>query len=603
MAYVAQSPLIILDEPTSAVDAATRKTLWSFFQAKQRENPQQAVILCTHFMQEADVLSQRIAIISDGCLRAFGSSPYLKGLFGVGYTVSFHSNRKSEVEKIVMDVLSEGTAFRQTSETESAFQVPMESSAQLCSILGELERRDIEYNFNASTLENVFVVLSTPPALIDEEFTRNNDSADGNLNGSTETVDDADGIFSEQTGRPSDAAFSIMETFLLQFKFSILVDFVRLFRKNWAFFLGYTIFFVAFPQLVLLLCNIDNIIETSDPLEDGNITINMLTINQVPKIALFGDAPGEKIDLLRNAIGVNGLQIDRKYTEQKFLDAYLKHPLSLYDEYSFMVSWDAEKEKFGCVLNSNFESSESLCKLTMVNIYNKETGNRVEVAMKMYREKPDDHDFGSYDYSGNEHDGPSHEMICKGSLYHYIAPVIYFCLLFHILRLEAQRNELSLSPFYMANGANPLFSLLNRIAGLILIVLIYLMLLLLIAEIAGYGFFSSPNGEWAPVLNGKNIGFFFLFSVSFACFAILFGKMSSSVILLLFVSAITGVLYMIFFAQKSTRKSSMETSKWFFLLVYPGYILPVGPFGMIYSDETKISDPEIITSLSIQGCP
>ena len=529
MAYVANSPLIILDEPTSAVDAATRKTLWSFFQNKQKENPEQAVILCTHFMQEADVLSQRIAIISDGILRAFGSSAYLKGLFGVGYTVSFSSEHYREVEKIVRGALNQETKFREVSETESAFQVPMEYSSMLCSVLAELEKRNIVYNFNASTLENVFVVLSTSPDLADHGRQQRDDSADGVIKGSCDTVEEASEMISPRE-KPKDIFF-LLEAFFLQFKFSILVDFIRLFRKNWTFFLGYTIVFFLLPQLVLLLCQIDSLIEDSNPLDDGNVTINMYSINKNPKVAVLGNVSVEKLEELRAAIGDPAIHFDAQYTEEDFLNAYLNHPMNFYDKYPFMVSYDRNSEKFRCVVNSNFDSSESLCKMAMINLYNTETGNRVNVEMKLFR----DEDFYEYSYYWNndddDKDRPSNRDICRGSIYYYLVPVIYFCLLFHILRLEAQRNEMGLSPFYIANGANPMYSLFNRIAGLIIIILVYLIAFVILGHLAGYGFAFTNNHAMAPALSGKNIAYFFLFAISFACFAILFGKLTGKDVL------------------------------------------------------------------------
>ena len=46
------------------------------------------IILTTHAMEEADVLSDRIGVIVDGQLKCVGTSLYLKNKFGVGYRVS-----------------------------------------------------------------------------------------------------------------------------------------------------------------------------------------------------------------------------------------------------------------------------------------------------------------------------------------------------------------------------------------------------------------------------------------------------------------------------------------------------------------------------------
>ena len=45
----------------------------------------QVILLTTHFMDEADLLADRKAIVSQGQLRCLGSSLFLKNKFGVGY--------------------------------------------------------------------------------------------------------------------------------------------------------------------------------------------------------------------------------------------------------------------------------------------------------------------------------------------------------------------------------------------------------------------------------------------------------------------------------------------------------------------------------------
>lgn len=45
------------------------------------------IVLTTHFMDEADLLGDRVAIMADGALRCCGSSIFLKNHYGVGYVV------------------------------------------------------------------------------------------------------------------------------------------------------------------------------------------------------------------------------------------------------------------------------------------------------------------------------------------------------------------------------------------------------------------------------------------------------------------------------------------------------------------------------------
>ncbi|KAM6919010.1 retinal-specific phospholipid-transporting ATPase ABCA4-like [Xenentodon cancila] len=82
MAFVGGSKVVILDEPTSGVDPYSRRSIWDLL-LKYRGG--RTVILSTHHMDEADLLSDRIAIISKGQLFCCGSPLFLKNCFGVGF--------------------------------------------------------------------------------------------------------------------------------------------------------------------------------------------------------------------------------------------------------------------------------------------------------------------------------------------------------------------------------------------------------------------------------------------------------------------------------------------------------------------------------------
>uniref|UniRef100_A0A4W4GCC2 ABC transporter domain-containing protein n=1 Tax=Electrophorus electricus TaxID=8005 RepID=A0A4W4GCC2_ELEEL len=82
MAFVGGSRVVILDEPTSGVDPYSRRSIWDLL-LKNRAG--RTVILSTHHMDEADLLSDRVAIISKGQIRCCGSPLFLKNCFGMGF--------------------------------------------------------------------------------------------------------------------------------------------------------------------------------------------------------------------------------------------------------------------------------------------------------------------------------------------------------------------------------------------------------------------------------------------------------------------------------------------------------------------------------------
>ncbi|XP_053326101.1 retinal-specific phospholipid-transporting ATPase ABCA4 [Spea bombifrons] len=82
MAFVGESKVVVLDEPTSGVDPYSRRSIWDLL-LKYRSG--RTIILSTHHMDEADLLGDRIAIISQGKLYCSGSPLFLKNCFGTGF--------------------------------------------------------------------------------------------------------------------------------------------------------------------------------------------------------------------------------------------------------------------------------------------------------------------------------------------------------------------------------------------------------------------------------------------------------------------------------------------------------------------------------------
>lgn len=85
IAFIGNSKLIYLDEPTSGMDTSARRYIWEMLK-KYKSN--RIIVLTTHFMDEADYLGDRIGIMGQGKLICCGSSVYLKNRFGIGYNLT-----------------------------------------------------------------------------------------------------------------------------------------------------------------------------------------------------------------------------------------------------------------------------------------------------------------------------------------------------------------------------------------------------------------------------------------------------------------------------------------------------------------------------------
>jgi ATP-binding cassette subfamily A (ABC1) protein 3 len=81
----------MLDEPTAGMDLSARRGLWDMLKNYKRDR---IIILTTHYMDEADVLGDRIGIMAHGNLLCLGSSLFLKKKFGAGYKLTMVKKTK-----------------------------------------------------------------------------------------------------------------------------------------------------------------------------------------------------------------------------------------------------------------------------------------------------------------------------------------------------------------------------------------------------------------------------------------------------------------------------------------------------------------------------
>lgn len=74
-ALVHKPPVVILDEPTAGVDVELRRTLWAFMRDLHANGT--TVVLTTHYLEEAQEMCERIAILDHGEIQALESTPAL----------------------------------------------------------------------------------------------------------------------------------------------------------------------------------------------------------------------------------------------------------------------------------------------------------------------------------------------------------------------------------------------------------------------------------------------------------------------------------------------------------------------------------------------
>mmetsp|Transcript_142195 Transcript_142195/g.246108 ORF Transcript_142195/g.246108 Transcript_142195/m.246108 type:complete len:1392 (+) Transcript_142195:71-4246(+) len=107
------APLVFLDEPTSGMDPSSRRELWTLLLGMKHRG--RSILFTTHYLEEADLLADRKAVLAKGKVKAIGTSKELKTQFGTGYHLRImmpHSappNLADQVTELVQQLVTGAT--------------------------------------------------------------------------------------------------------------------------------------------------------------------------------------------------------------------------------------------------------------------------------------------------------------------------------------------------------------------------------------------------------------------------------------------------------------------------------------------------------------
>ena len=161
IAFVGDSPMIFLDEPTSGMDMRARQKVWDILKKYKKDK---VIILTTHYMEEAEVLGDRIGIMTLGALQCVGSPLFLKGRFEVGYNVTMVMTDNTDTKVLNNFVVSHFKDSRISREAarELTFHIPKSADNDFKSFFTELDAKKDElkiksYGMASSTMEEIFL--------------------------------------------------------------------------------------------------------------------------------------------------------------------------------------------------------------------------------------------------------------------------------------------------------------------------------------------------------------------------------------------------------------------------------------------------------------
>ncbi|KAF6775082.1 hypothetical protein AHF37_05033 [Paragonimus kellicotti] len=156
--------IVILDEPTSGLDPEARRHVWTILQAARATR---TVLVTTHYMDEADHLGDRIAILASGKLQCFGSPLFLKAKYGAGYLLTVNKREDVKPEHLLsrVQLFVPGAHVRMDQGEELKLLLPLDSVGQFAALFSDLETNKVElgihsFGISVTTMEEVFFRVS-----------------------------------------------------------------------------------------------------------------------------------------------------------------------------------------------------------------------------------------------------------------------------------------------------------------------------------------------------------------------------------------------------------------------------------------------------------
>ncbi|MDI6643689.1 MAG: ATP-binding cassette domain-containing protein [Methanobacteriaceae archaeon] len=162
LALVHEPDIVVLDEPSEGLDPQSRRVLWNYI-LSLRNDQDKTVILTTHLMDEADRLSDRIAIIDHGRLLKLDTPENLKKEIGEGDIVDIKTSNPKKNKELIEN-LSNLEQLNSAIEVNGRINVrALDAVSKLPLIMDKVEKvgvRISELSVRQNTLEDVFIELT-----------------------------------------------------------------------------------------------------------------------------------------------------------------------------------------------------------------------------------------------------------------------------------------------------------------------------------------------------------------------------------------------------------------------------------------------------------
>ncbi|KAL4240022.1 ATP-binding cassette sub- A member 12 [Mactra antiquata] len=162
LAFVGGSRAVILDEPTSGVDPSGRRAIWNLITQGKKDS---AVLLSSHHLDEADIVSDQIVIMHEGRSMCQGSPMFLKHHLASGHRLTVLKQDididTAPIQSVVTKWIPSSTLL-QTAGSEITFILPLAKESDFYGLFHDLDEQShtlniVSYGISDPNLEEVFM--------------------------------------------------------------------------------------------------------------------------------------------------------------------------------------------------------------------------------------------------------------------------------------------------------------------------------------------------------------------------------------------------------------------------------------------------------------
>jgi ABC-2 type transport system ATP-binding protein len=156
IAIINDPELIVLDEPTTGLDPRARRDTWEVIKSFQEKG--KTIFLTTHYMEEAQYLADRVAIIHHGVIQDLGTPTELIDKYGGENKIIIRCSSPEETDKVHNALFEMGPM-----ENADGNIIVSSKKGSIAEVIDILEEKNIRYKDIISqrpTLEDVFLALT-----------------------------------------------------------------------------------------------------------------------------------------------------------------------------------------------------------------------------------------------------------------------------------------------------------------------------------------------------------------------------------------------------------------------------------------------------------